>query len=449
MSLEGQDPLPPSSELRYRPTAAHPSNDVPKTALPPSPTPAQTASWHDQLAQARATLARKVEEQQQKDGVVFDHPAGAVAGESGHAEQPEEDGPEHVRRASVASSEDDDEFVARLLRPGEPYLAAPATEPIPEQAAKEDEAKEVPVETPLCRICFDGPDEELGKLFSPCACKGTSRFVHQACLQQWRQASRNAQSFYACDLCKYRYQFRRTFLASVVTSKITVTLLTSYIFLLLVFLSGFFANNLISVVETRQSTLGNSMLSDLFVADHVLLGEGVREAALFVGHQLEESKWVASHLHKATKAEDDGLVAEEGGEDGEETSSYRYVNPTAGKRPRQLKAAAPPPDAPFLVRATMHLAKGSALMGLVSVFYTYVAASFVSPLGRTIFRAVRPGAAQRGRNNAAGSTSQAIIIFLIVIGIIRSIRQVYRGVRWLTKQALSRVEDLVLDVGSS
>lgn len=29
----------------------------------------------------------------------------------------------------------------------------------------------------MCRICFDGPDEELGKLFSPCLCRGTVRLV--------------------------------------------------------------------------------------------------------------------------------------------------------------------------------------------------------------------------------------------------------------------------------
>lgn len=36
--------------------------------------------------------------------------------------------------------------------------------PIPETAAPDER---------MCRICFDGPDEELGKLFSPCLCRGT------------------------------------------------------------------------------------------------------------------------------------------------------------------------------------------------------------------------------------------------------------------------------------
>lgn len=35
---------------------------------------------------------------------------------------------------------------------------------------------------------------------------------------------------------------------------------------------------------------------------------------------------------------------------------------------------------------------------------------------------------------------------LVVVGIIKSVRQVYRGVKWLTKLVLSRVEDLVIEV---
>ncbi|GAA5898641.1 hypothetical protein JCM6882_000886 [Rhodosporidiobolus microsporus] len=440
---EDEDSLPRSTELRHRSAAAPHAHDDDTALRSPTPPPASTASWQHQLDEARRAMARKVEQQQTEDGLSLDEADGGAATTSGPAEHRG-----HLCRSSVASSEDEDESVAQLLRPGKPYLAAPVA--IPEEAGEEREeggaAKEEPADQPVCRICFDGPDEEMGKLFSPCLCSGTSRFVHQACLEQWRQASRNARSFYACDLCKYQYRFRRTALARIVTSKVTVTLLTSYIFLFLVFLSGFIANSLISVVETRQASLGNSVLSDLFVADHVLLGEGVREAALFVGHQLEESKWVAGHLRKNDDATE--LVREEDDDGKADTSFYHYVNPAASKGSRKSKAASAPSGAPFLVQATMHLAKGSALMGLLSVFYTYVAATFVSPLGRTLFRAIRPGGAQRGRNNAAGSTSQAIVILLVVVGIIRSIRQVYRLVKWVTKRALSRVEDLVLDVGS-
>jgi len=41
------------------------------------------------------------------------------------------------------------------------------------------------MEEPLCRICMGDASE--GKLFSPCLCKGSMRYVHVECLQRWRK----------------------------------------------------------------------------------------------------------------------------------------------------------------------------------------------------------------------------------------------------------------------
>lgn len=63
----------------------------------------------------------------------------------------------------------------------------------------------------ICRICFDNtssinnlnyPDT----LISPCLCKGTSKWIHRSCLDQWRKTG-NCQYFYHCDICKFKYQF--------------------------------------------------------------------------------------------------------------------------------------------------------------------------------------------------------------------------------------------------
>jgi hypothetical protein len=59
----------------------------------------------------------------------------------------------------------------------------------------------------VCRICFGGP--EAGVLFSPCRCRGTSRFVHVSCLAAWRTISVGRSSFHACDVCGFRYNTRR------------------------------------------------------------------------------------------------------------------------------------------------------------------------------------------------------------------------------------------------
>lgn len=138
--------------------------------------------------------------------------------------------------------------------------------------------------------------------------------------------------------------------------------------------------------------------AELFVADHILLGEGVRETVSFVSQQLEGSRFITG----SSKSEED-LKKDE--EESLGTTFYRYVNPSS-KRARRKDA---PQDAPLLLRAIMHFVKGSSLIGILSVFYTYVAATFVSPLGRGLFRALRPGGGRR-RQDTGASMSQIVIV---------------------------------------
>ncbi|KAM6985396.1 E3 ubiquitin-protein ligase MARCHF4-like [Aplochiton taeniatus] len=54
--------------------------------------------------------------------------------------------------------------------------------------------------TPVCRICFQGP--EHGELLSPCRCCGSVRCTHQPCLIKWI----SERGSWACELCYYKYQ---------------------------------------------------------------------------------------------------------------------------------------------------------------------------------------------------------------------------------------------------
>ena len=92
----------------------------------------------------------------------------------------------------------------------EPAVAAVPVPPT-ERAALEHEAE------PICRICHGSAD--LGRLFSPCRCRGTSRFVHPACLAAWRTISEGRESFYVCDVCGFRYNVRRAAWAGVLESR--------------------------------------------------------------------------------------------------------------------------------------------------------------------------------------------------------------------------------------
>ncbi|KAJ3205883.1 hypothetical protein HK099_000674 [Clydaea vesicula] len=91
----------------------------------------------------------------------------------------------------------------------------------------------------MCRICFSYETEPDDRLISPCKCKGTMKFVHLGCLNEWRRVSRKKESFFQCDHCLYKYHFGRTRFAKLIMNEVLVTILTILIFVLAVFLSGF------------------------------------------------------------------------------------------------------------------------------------------------------------------------------------------------------------------
>eukprot|EP01065_Artemidia_motanka_P032704 TRINITY_DN39694_c0_g1_i1.p1 TRINITY_DN39694_c0_g1~~TRINITY_DN39694_c0_g1_i1.p1 ORF type:complete len:431 (+),score=120.00 TRINITY_DN39694_c0_g1_i1:68-1360(+) len=55
-----------------------------------------------------------------------------------------------------------------------------------------------------CRICCG--DGALGKLLSPCLCRGSMRYVHESCLQRWHSFTTNDAT--RCHVCGYQYQTR-------------------------------------------------------------------------------------------------------------------------------------------------------------------------------------------------------------------------------------------------
>ncbi|KAF9435607.1 hypothetical protein BGZ76_005894 [Entomortierella beljakovae] len=98
-----------------------------------------------------------------------------------------------------------------------------------------------PVDERQCRICLGGADEEdtLGRLISPCLCKGSMKYVHVECLNAWRARSQKRESHYKCDTCKYSFSFRRTSFAKYLAHPLTVFALTIIVFIAAVFAAGF------------------------------------------------------------------------------------------------------------------------------------------------------------------------------------------------------------------
>jgi RING-variant domain len=60
-----------------------------------------------------------------------------------------------------------------------------------------------------CRICLqddnDDDDDEPHDLIAPCRCKGSSKWVHRHCLDQWRAVNRQDIAFSQCTECLFQY----------------------------------------------------------------------------------------------------------------------------------------------------------------------------------------------------------------------------------------------------
>ena len=58
-----------------------------------------------------------------------------------------------------------------------------------------------------CRICMIGDDEE--ELIQPCRC--TTAYVHESCLQKWREENIDNERYEQCEICKANYLIKREF----------------------------------------------------------------------------------------------------------------------------------------------------------------------------------------------------------------------------------------------
>ena len=54
-------------------------------------------------------------------------------------------------------------------------------------------------------------EDENGRLIRPCHCKGSSKYVHEACLQAWRHAdpSYGRRNYWQCPTCGFKYHLAR------------------------------------------------------------------------------------------------------------------------------------------------------------------------------------------------------------------------------------------------
>ncbi|KAL4784076.1 hypothetical protein BJX76DRAFT_348099 [Aspergillus varians] len=107
------------------------------------------------------------------------------------------------------------------------------------------------------RVVYESEDAELGRLVRPCKCKGSSRYVHEGCLQTWRHAdpSYGRRHYWNCPTCGFQYRLERLTWARWISSTMTQMVLTSVILVLTIFLLGFVADPIINLYIDPVETI--------------------------------------------------------------------------------------------------------------------------------------------------------------------------------------------------
>ncbi|KAF9165864.1 hypothetical protein DFQ26_009234 [Actinomortierella ambigua] len=247
-----------------------------------------------------------------------------------------------------------------------------------------------PAEERQCRICLGGPDEtDLGRLISPCMCKGSMKYVHVECLNEWRARSPKRESHYKCDTCKYEFSFRRTSFAKYLSHPATLFILTILAFALAVFAAGFVMKLLMYLfMEEFDVPLDEG---DKFKSDKVI--------------EMTEDKIVF-------------------------------------RPPDTLRAV-------FQIDST-HMVFGSLLVSIVGFLQLLVSAVLMGGGGH-VFQIGGFGLGGRRRGGRGGQQGEAgissiVLVLILVFGLFKSLYVTYRFVRSQTRKALAKAESMILEV---
>ena len=66
------------------------------------------------------------------------------------------------------------------------------------------ETVEVEAEEETCWVCYAG--EEDGPLVQSCACRGSMKWAHRACVEECRRTGEREDAAYRCGQCKDEYR---------------------------------------------------------------------------------------------------------------------------------------------------------------------------------------------------------------------------------------------------
>ncbi|KAF5313161.1 hypothetical protein D9619_003448 [Psilocybe cf. subviscida] len=259
-----------------------------------------------------------------------------------------------------------------------------------------------------CRICFEGveAERELGRLIRPCLCRGSISYVHIGCLRTWRNAAASESAFFQCPQCRYQYRFARTRIVGLATNPIIIGVISALLFTAIVMAASFVTTYFMSSFEEP----GNDYYYSFFYISPFQVAQDLITAAF--------------------------RILKDGNVDiFDEAVSY-----TTSKGTTRSPIARQPPG--LLRRFVRRFLLGLPLVGAGSIVQLLLSVGGLAPVRWVArFRGSR-----NRRNDNSRDIAALIIITLVVLGAARALYKVYVYMETLTKKALSRAEDAILEV---
>lgn len=258
-----------------------------------------------------------------------------------------------------------------------------------------------------CRICLDGVEAEgeLGRLISPCQCKGSMRYVHIKCLQKWRNTSTSQSAFFACQQCKYQYRFARTQVLGLAGNPIVIAGISGFMFTLIVMLASFVTTYFMDWFEEPSSDHGWSYFR--FVSP------------------FEVATDLISAAFRVLRDGDVAGILEDDYFPGEVPVREYFRSPSSPG---------------LIMRLIRRFLLGLPLVGAVSLVHLLLSIRLLAPV-----QWVARYRASRRRNNNRDAAAM-IVISLIVLGSLRALYKVYRLTEYYTKKVLAHAELAILEV---
>ena len=128
---------------------------------------------------------------------------------------------------------------------------------------------------PSPSVTYVSEDPANGRLIRPCKCKGSSRYVHEGCLQAWRHADPDygKRNYWQCPTCGFQYRLQRMAWGRAISSKATQIFLTIFILFFAMFALGFVADPIINLYLDPYSTLASGSLSKVTTKIELILSD--------------------------------------------------------------------------------------------------------------------------------------------------------------------------------